>query len=113
MTNPFPILARLRRSVAGLAALMCLAAAPACAQPDDPAALIPADAARADVTALYEGLVAAEADLFQATPRAVFEARYNELMARLDQPVSLAELHAELQLQALIPYYPYNDVNDI
>ena len=52
MTHPFPFLARLRRSLAGLAALMCLAAAPACAQPDDPAALIPADAARADVTAL-------------------------------------------------------------
>ena len=113
MTHPFPFLARLRRSLAGLAALMCLAAAPACAQPDDPAALIPADAARADVTALYEGLIAAEADLFQATPRAVFEARYNELMARLDQPVSLAELHAELQRLAALARHAHTRINSL
>jgi hypothetical protein len=111
MTNPFPFLARLRQSLAGLAALTCLAAAPACAQPENPAMLIPADAARADVTALYEGLVAAEADLFQATPRAVFEARYHELMARLDQPVSLAELHAKLQRFAALARHAHTRIN--
>jgi len=79
---------------AALAAAALLALTPpACGQDT----LISAAEARADLERLYEGLQSAEAGLYAETPRAVFDARYRELQARLVHPVTASELHAELQ----------------
>ena len=75
-----------------LFAFLC-ACHPAQAQADT----LTAEQAIADLDRLYEGLIAAEADLFAETPKSVFDARYRELSDRLARSVSRAELHAELQ----------------
>ncbi len=81
----------LRPVLASLTALAYVSSA--CAQ----SGLIQPEDARRDLDALYTGLAEADADLFDVTPRAVFEARHAELSARLDRPVTPVELYTEFQ----------------
>lgn len=69
----------------------------ACHPAQAQAETLTADQAIADLERLYEGLIAAEADLFAETPKGVFDARYRELSDRIARSVSRAELHAEFQ----------------
>ncbi len=98
-----------RQALTGLAALTCLATASACAGDD----LIAVEDAHADLDALYTGLAAADAGLFDTTPRAVFEARYAELRDRLDRPVSLSRLHAEFQRFAALARHAHTRIEGL
>ncbi|NQY41298.1 MAG: hypothetical protein HRT80_14495 [Henriciella sp.] len=55
------------------------------------------DQAKADLERLYSGLKSAEADLFAATPKAVFDRHYEELKAGYKSPVSEADLFSDFQ----------------
>ncbi len=55
------------------------------------------DHAKADLERLYKGLISAEANLFAATPKAVFDRHYEELRARYTAPVSEAQLFRDFQ----------------
>ncbi|WP_203293431.1 S41 family peptidase [Maricaulis parjimensis] len=97
----------LRPALTGLALITSLSTA--CAQ----SGLIPADEARADLETLYSGLIEAEADLFQATPRAVFDARYAELHDRLDDAQTPAQLHAEFQRFAALARHAHTRIEGL
>ena len=53
--------------------------------------------AKADLARLYSGLVSAEADLFAATPKAVFDRHYHELVESYTKPVSVQKFYNDLQ----------------
>ncbi|MGP1275135.1 MAG: S41 family peptidase [Caulobacterales bacterium] len=76
--------------------LLALLAASACARTSDDTLLNPQEA-RADLERLYTGLQSANADLFALTPRDVFEARFAELHASYDEPVTRAQFHRDAQ----------------
>lgn len=69
--------------------------------------------AMADLDRLYQGLIAAEADLFAETPKSVFDARYRELSERLTAPISKAELHTELQRFAALARHSHTRIDQL
>ncbi|XBQ16010.1 MAG: S41 family peptidase [Oceanicaulis sp.] len=81
----------MKTAIAALAAGLALAA-PAKAQDH-----FTAEQARAELDALYSGLKSAHYDLFETTPRRVFDQRFDELGRSFETPVSAADLHAGLQ----------------
>ena len=97
----------LRPVLASLTALTCVGAA--CAQ----SGLIQPEDARRDLDALYIGLAEAEADLFDATPRAIFEARHAELSARLDAPVTPVQLFTEFQRFAALARHSHTRIEGL
>lgn len=78
-------------------AALALAACGADAQTPVHSEAVPAEAARAELAALYEGLQSAHFDLFETTPKPVFDRRFEELNRRFSGPMDAGELHAELQ----------------
>lgn len=93
----------------GLLGAITLALHPACAQADK----LTADQAIEDLDRLYKGLIAAEANLFAETPKSIFDARYAELVERLDGPVSAADLHAELQRFAALARHAHTRIDQL
>ncbi|MEQ8434387.1 MAG: S41 family peptidase [Oceanicaulis sp.] len=81
------------RTIAAIAAL-ALTASPGGAEAQD---TYTADEARAELSALYEGLRSAHYDLFESTPEAVYNRRYEALLESFDQTVTADELFVELQ----------------
>ena len=81
------------------------------AEPQPPAGTLTAEEAIADLDRLYAGLRSAEADLFAATPEAVFEARHAELRAQFDGPVMPADLHADLQRFAALARHAHTRID--
>ena len=69
----------------------------ASAQSDPVSDPLSPDAALADLERLYAGLQTAEADLFAATPKRVFDAQYEALREKYDEPIALADLHRDFQ----------------
>lgn len=68
-----------------------------CAQDDPATDLLPPDAVREDFAALYAGLREASYDLFAVTPEAMFDQRYQEMLARFDRPMTRLEAQIEFQ----------------
>jgi peptidase S41-like protein len=85
------------------AALLCLSA-PACAQD----AHFTAQQARDDLDQLYHGLRSAAADLYSQTPETVFDARYQELRASYDAPVTPHALFTDFQRFAALARQSHN-----
>lgn len=98
-----------------LAALACagLLSLAGCvmAEPQPPAGTLTAEGAIADLDRLYAGLRSAEANLFVATPEAVFDARHAELRTQFDGPVMPADLHADLQRFAALARHAHTRID--
>lgn len=69
----------------------------ACQPAEAETEMVSAEAARADLQRLYEGLQSAEANLFVTTPKRVFDKLYEVLLAQYTAPVSEAQLHKDFQ----------------
>jgi hypothetical protein len=67
------------------------------AQTVDWSQLVPVEAARADLTALYKGLKSAHYDLYVNRSRQDYDARFKETMAAIDAPLSRYQLYLALQ----------------
>lgn len=66
-----------------------------------------------DLSRLYSGLQAAEADMFAATDRAIFERRYRELQDELSEGVSIGEFHTLLQQFAALTQHAHTRIEGL
>ncbi|MBI1233395.1 MAG: hypothetical protein GC208_02705 [Alphaproteobacteria bacterium] len=71
--------------------------ASACAQDDPATDHLPPEAVREDFAALYSGLREASYNLFAVTPEAMFEQRYQEMLAGFDRPMTRLEAQIAFQ----------------
>lgn len=69
----------------------------AAAQTENWTQTVPVEAARADLSALYDGLQSAHYDLYANRSRQEYDARFRETMAAIDTPMSRYELYLALQ----------------
>jgi len=83
----------LAQPVCALAAALLTLSTQACAQEDH----VTAQQAREDLDHLYHGLRASAADLYSETPESVFEARYQEMRAGYDAPITPHALYTDFQ----------------
>jgi len=70
-----------------------------------------AQQARADLAELYEGLQRAHYDLFERTPKRVFDQRYEALRRAFDGPVAAEDLHTELQRFVALAQHGHARIN--
>ena len=77
------------------------------------AEMISSTAAKADLKRLYEGLKAAEADLFAQTAPPVFERRYRDLMKRYHRPQSKQQLHGDFQQFAALARHAHTRLTEL
>lgn len=71
------------------------------------------EAVKADLSRLYEGLKAAEADLFAETAPAIFERRYKDLMQGYDRPQSMQRLHSDFQQFAALANHAHTRLTEL
>lgn len=94
----------LAQPASALAAALLALSTPACAQDNQ----FTAQEAREDLDRLYHGLHSAAADLYAETPETVFEARYREMRARYDEPVTAHTLFSDFQRFAALARQSHN-----
>ncbi|RIJ32443.1 S41 family peptidase [Henriciella mobilis] len=101
------------RTIAISSASLAALGACALAEPETNTDTLSAAQAIEDLDRLYEGLEAGHANLFAATPKPVFDAKYEALRARYTAPVSLAELHSDFQRFTALAHHAHARINSL